>query len=137
MRLKSTPAMRWLTASAGIVAGVLVAPATAQGPELVMLDGLQGGAWDVRVRGEDAGSRVCLRTGRELIQIRHRADRCSRVVIEDGASAVTVQYSCPGNGYGRTTIRKETPQLVQINSQGIEGGVPFHFNAEARRAGAC
>ena len=137
MRLTPPSAVRPVAAIAALVAGVLVAPATAQAPELAMLDGLQDGAWEVRIRGEDAGSRVCLRTGRELIQIRHKADRCSRVVVEDGASAVTVQYSCPGNGYGRTTIRRETPQLVQINSQGIEGGAPFHFNAEARRTGGC
>ena len=122
---------------AGIAIGVLVAPATAQAPELVMLDGLQAGAWDIRIRGEDGGDRVCLRTGRELIQIRHRQHRCNRIVVEDAATAVTVQYSCPGNGYGRTTIRKETAQLVQINSQGIEKGLPFHFNAEARRSGGC
>ena len=137
MRLMPSSARRPVAAIAAIFAGVMVAPATAQAPELAMLDGLQDGGWDVRIRGEDNSSRVCLRTGRELIQIRHRGGRCSHVTVEDGASAVTVQYSCPGNGYGRTTIRKETPQLVQINSQGIEGGVPFHFNAEARRTGGC
>jgi len=122
---------------AGIALGVLVAPATAQAPELAMLAGLQDGGWDVRIRGQDGASKVCLRTGQELIQVRHKGERCSRVVVEDGANAVTVQYSCPGNGYGRTTIRKETAQLVQINSQGIEDGLPFHFNAEARRTGGC
>jgi hypothetical protein len=137
MRLKSSRAMRSFAAFAGILAGSVLAPAAAQAPELAMLDGLQEGGWDVRIRGEDGSNRVCLRSGRELIQIRHRAERCSRIVVEDKASEVTVQYSCPGKGYGRTTIRKETPQLVQINSQGIEKGLPFHFNAEARRAGAC
>jgi hypothetical protein len=137
MRLKLPPAVRPVAAIAGLVAGVLVAPATAQGPELAMLGGLQDGSWELHIRGEDGSSRVCLRTGQELIQIRHKADRCSHVTVEDGAASVTVQYSCPGNGYGRTTIRKETPQLVQINSQGIEGGTPFHFNAEARRTGGC
>jgi hypothetical protein len=137
MRLMIPSAMRPLAAVAGIVVGTVIAPATAQTPQLVMLDGLQAGSWDVRIRGEDGVSRVCVRNGRELIQIRHRADRCSRVVDQDGAASVTVQYSCPGNGYGRTTIRKETAQLVQINSQGIEGGLPFHFNAEARRTGGC
>lgn len=132
MRLMLACALRPLAA---IV--LLVSPAAAQGPELAMLGGLQGGSWDVRIRGEDGTSKVCVRNGRELIQIRHRADRCSHVAVEDTATAVTVQYSCSNRGYGRTTIRKETPQLVQINSQGIEGGTPFHFNAEARRTGGC
>ena len=59
------------------------------------------------------------------------------VVVEDGARDVTVQYTCRGNGYGRTHIRKETGTLVQIDSQGISGGKPFQFTAEARQTGRC
>lgn len=135
MRMKLSSAMRPL--AAGLVLGLLVAPAVAQAPELAMLDGLQDGSWEIRIRGEEGSRRLCLRTGRELIQIRHRQNRCSRFVVNDQAAEVTVQYSCPGNGYGRTTIRRETSQLVQINSQGIEDELPFQFNAEARRTGAC
>lgn len=102
-----------------------------------MLDGLSAGLWQINIRGEDTSKRVCLRTGRELIQLRHERANCSQFVVQDEASQVTVQYSCPGNGYGRTTIKRETSQLAQINSQGIEGGLPFHFNAEARRIGSC
>jgi hypothetical protein len=128
-------ALRLLGGLAVLFGAVL--PVVAQAPELAMLDGLQDGSWEIRIRGEEASRNICLRTGRELIQIRHQSERCSRFVVDDGATEVTVQYSCPGNGYGRTTIRRETPQLVQINSQGIEKNLPFHFNAEARRAGAC
>ena len=42
-----------------------------------------------------------------------------------------------GDGYGRTHIRKETNALVQIDSQGIAGGKPFQFTAEARQTGRC
>ena len=59
------------------------------------------------------------------------------LIIDDSASDVTVQYTCRGNGYGRTHIRKETASLVQIESQGISGGKPFQFTAEARRTGGC
>jgi hypothetical protein len=62
---------------------------------------------------------------------------CSRYVVEDGADKVTVQYTCRGNGYGRTSIRRETAGLLQIESQGVAGGLPFQFKAEARRIGAC
>lgn len=137
MLMKLPSRLRVPAIALGLAAGVLLAPAVAQAPELAMLEGLQDGAWDIRVRGEDGSNKVCLRTGHELIQVRHRGERCSRIVVEDAANAVTVQYSCPGNGYGRTTIRKETAQLVQINSQGIEKGLPFHFDAEARRSGGC
>lgn len=123
--------------SLAIGLGLFLAPASAADAELAMLSSLSSGSWEVRVRGEDGASRICVRNGRELIQIRHRRDTCSTQVLEDGVSSVTVEYSCAGNGFGRTTIRRETPQLVQINTQGFEGGIPFHFNAEARRVGGC
>ena len=57
--------------------------------------------------------------------------------VEDGAARLTVQYTCPGNGYGRTSIRRETDSLVQLESQGIHQGMPFEMTAEARRTGDC
>ena len=136
MQLKIYAGLRPILGAAGILAGLFVAPASAAGPELAMLDGLRKGSWEMRIRGE-APRRMCVRSGRELIQLQHKQSGCSRYVIDDKPGEVTVQYSCPGNGYGRTNIRRESPQLVQLNSQGIEGGQPFHFNAEARHVGAC
>jgi hypothetical protein len=49
----------------------------------------------------------------------------------------TVHYSCPGSGWGRTTVRVETPRLARVETQGIAGKAPFAFTAEARRVGAC
>ncbi|MEX0342468.1 MAG: hypothetical protein AB3N06_07770 [Erythrobacter sp.] len=111
-------------------------PALAQA-SLAMLDSLNRGGWEVRYRDGSGAQRICVRTGRELIQLRHRDNGCNRFVVEDGASDVTVQYTCRGNGYGRTHIRKESSGLVQIDSQGIAGGKPFQFTAEARQTGSC
>ncbi len=111
-------------------------PALAQA-SLAMLDGLERGGWEVRYRDGSSAQRICVRTGRELIQLRHSDSGCNRFVVEDEASDVTVQYTCRGNGYGRTHIRKETSGLVQIDSQGIAGGKPFQFTAEARQTGSC
>ncbi|HEX7709462.1 MAG TPA: hypothetical protein VF418_00855 [Sphingomonadaceae bacterium] len=102
-----------------------------------MLAGLADGAWELTFRDGTATDRICVHSGRELIQVRHRAAQCSRYVVDDKPNQVTVQYTCPGEGYGRTSIRRETGQLVQIDSQGIEKGMPFHITGEARRAGAC
>jgi hypothetical protein len=124
-------------AAAGLTFGALVAPAVAKAPELAMLDGLAGGSWELYDRDANSRDKICVRGGRDLIQIRHRAVQCSRYVVEDGPKSVVVQYTCPGDGYGRTSIRRETGQLVQIDSQGIENGMPFHLTAEARRVGAC
>ena len=116
---------------------VLALPALAQGNGLAMLGALAKGEWTIKFRDGTADRKICVRSGQELIQLRHRETGCNQFVVEDGAAKVTVQYTCPGNGYARTSIRRETPALVQLESQGIHGGLPFQFIAEARRTGAC
>ena len=110
-------------------------PAVAQAG-VSLLDKLERGAWEVRFRDGSGSRRICLRDGSELVQLKH-SGRCNRFVVEDGASQVTIQYTCRGNGYGRTSLRRETASIVQIESQGIESGEPFSFSAEARRTGSC
>lgn len=112
-------------------------PALAQSDGLAMLGQLAKGEWTIKYRDGTPERKICVRSGRELIQLRHTESGCSRFVVEDAAARVTVQYTCPGNGYGRTHIRRETGSLIQIESQGIESGTPFQFAAEARRTGSC
>jgi hypothetical protein len=109
----------------------------AQGDALGSLAKLQRGQWAVSSRDGGPSRTICLGDPAQLVQLRHAGSACSRYVVEDAADKVTVQYTCRGNGYGRTSIRKETNTLVQIESQGIAGGLPFQFKAEARRTGAC
>lgn len=126
-----------LIAAIGMVALGMTLPAAAQSDGLAMLGGLAKGEWTIKHRDGSEDRKICVKTGQELIQLRHSEAGCSRFVVEDGANKVTVQYTCPGNGYGRTNIRKETGALVQIESQGIASGLPFQFVAEARRTGSC
>jgi hypothetical protein len=122
---------------AGLAAGVAV-PAAGHRPALAMLNGLEAGRWELRMR--DAGAtveRICLPNAQRLIQLRHPGDACDRLIVDDAATEVTVQYTCRGRGYGRTHIRRETSRLVQIDTQGIADGLPFAFAAEARRVGDC
>lgn len=113
-------------------------PAFGQKPSLRMLDELEPGAWELRERDPGGSVRhLCLDSARRLIQLRHPGLSCSQVVVEDEADQVTVQYTCRGQGYGRTHIRRETNALIQIDSQGIVDGLPFAFAAEGRRVGAC
>ncbi|MEN7537529.1 hypothetical protein [Aurantiacibacter flavus] len=112
-------------------------PAAAQAPELAVLGTLDKGAWTVRVRPDGPTTRLCVRTGHEFIQLRHRQLNCDRFVVDDEPGEVTVQYTCRGHGYGRTSIRREGNRLVQLRSQGIEDGKPFSIEAEARYVGAC
>lgn len=109
----------------------------AKGPSLAMLDRLEPGLWDVRGRDEGANFQMCIDSGRRLIQLRHRQETCNRFVVEDTPGQVTVHYTCPANGYGHTVVRFENPRLAQLETQGIEDGLPFNFLAEARRLGGC
>ena len=137
MKLHPAARLRSAAIATGLLLGIFAVPGEAQAPVLAMLDGLQTGEWELRFRNGDAARRICVRNGRDLIQLKHREIGCNRYVVEDGASEVTVQYTCKGNGYGRTNIRRESSTLVQLESQGREGGSPFSFTAEGRRIGAC
>ncbi|WP_137752528.1 hypothetical protein [Sphingopyxis sp. L1A2A] len=124
------------TLAASAVAGATAVPA--QAPSLAMLDRLEKGSWQLRERGSDAVLQtVCVGDARRMIQIQHPRANCSRYIIEDTPNSVTVHYTCPGAGHGRTSIRSETNRLVQIDTQGIADGKPFSQAIEARRAGPC
>jgi hypothetical protein len=113
-------------------------PILAQAPSLQMLDKIDPGMWEVRVRdAAHSVRRLCLETGRPLIQIKHPNALCRSFVVQDESRFVTVHYTCPGAGYGRTQIRLENARLAQIESQRIAEGFPFDFTAEARRVGVC
>ena len=115
----------------------LAAPAFGGGPALAMLDRLDGGRWELRERVGSPPQSLCVANGRRLIQLRHPGAQCESFVLEDQPSQVVVQYTCPGHGYGRTRVRRETSRLAQIDSQGIVDGLPFEFSVEARRVGEC
>ena len=130
-----SPLMRCSLLALGL-AGAGAVPA--QTPSLAMLDRLEKGSWQLRERGKDAVLQtVCLGDARRMIQIQHPRANCSRYIIEDTPKSVTVHYTCPGAGHGRTTIRSETNRLVQIDTQGIAQGRPFSQAIEARRTGGC
>ncbi len=128
-----------LMAAASAMAISLVAPAAGQGQSLAMLDQLERGSWELRMRDTRlAPERICLRDGRRLIQLRHpQMGGCERLIVSDGPGEVIVQYTCRGRGFGRTHIRRETGRLVQIESQGVLDGLPFDVVAEGRRVGDC
>jgi len=119
------------------VTGVAMAAVAVQAADLAMLASLNKGGWTLRIRDDDSQQRICVRSGQEFVQLRHRQSGCSQFVVQDSANEVVVQYTCRGNGYGRTSIRRENNGLVQIRSQGIVDGAPFSISAEARHTGSC
>lgn len=99
---------------------------------------LQPGSWSLKEhRGGPTMKTLCISDPAELLQVAHENTVCSRFVIASEKSSVTVHYTCPGKGHGRTTLRVENPRLAQISSQGIAGQDPFNFDLEARRIGNC
>lgn len=129
--------LRKRTAIGAMIGGVVLAAGATQAAELAMLASLDKGEWTLRVRDDGSQQKICVRSGQEFVQLRHRQPGCSRFVVQDGANEVIVQYTCRGNGYGRTSVRRESSGLVQIRSQGIVDGAPFAISAEARRTGSC
>lgn len=125
------------TAALGAVAMFAVGASAANAPELAMLGSLNKGGWTLRIRDDGSQQRICVRSGQELIQLKHAQPGCSRFIVRDTAEEVVVQYTCRGNGYGRTSIRRESSGLVQVQSQGIVDGAPFSISGEARHAGGC
>lgn len=124
-----------------LAAVLLVSPAAfaLAGGKLIALASLEPGLWQLRDLDNKSGAAlsICASDPAMLMQVRHRGAECSHTVIANGASEATVHYSCPGKGFGRTSLRVETPRLVQIETQGISDQLPFASRYEARRTGAC
>lgn len=122
----------------GLALVAIAGTASGQRSSAGIADSIEQGSWNLRVRGGgEPERRVCMSSARDLVQLRHRGLACKRVVVSDGPTGFSVQYTCPGKGYGRTTVRKETARLLQFDTQGIENGLPFAFSGEARYAGRC
>lgn len=128
------------------VTGALFSTASVAGPAapsptirpVKALSTLQTGQWGIRSRDNPEANRsFCMADANALLQLRHPTNICSRYVISDGDREATVQYSCAADGNGRTSIRVETPRLVQVETQGVADQMPFAFSAEARRIGNC
>lgn len=117
------------------------AMAFAQGGDTSLLQSLERGLWQLRAVGGGpsgaAASQICLGDSSRLVQIQHGSTACTQYVVRSSPTAVTVSYSCKGQGQGLTTIRKESGKLIQIQSQGIRNNAPFSFSVEGRKTGTC
>lgn len=99
---------------------------------------LEKGRWTLTARNSASPvRRLCLGDSQQLVQVEHGHKACAQYIIENTPNVLTVHYSCEGAGNGRTTIRRETNRLVQIDTQGVHKGRLFDDHYEARRTGAC
>lgn len=134
-----------LTMACTVIAGLFIGaaaaasanPATAA-PPLLMSGLLEKGGWEISTpKSGTAPRRICLGNIQNFVQIEHGPAPCQQYIIDNHANTLIVHYSCEGMGYGRTTIRRETNRLVQIDTQGVHNGRLFDDRYEARRAGRC
>jgi hypothetical protein len=105
-------------------------------PGLGVLDQLERGRYELRQAGGETRS-ICLGDPNLLVQLEHEGLSCEREIMSGAKGSATVQYTCPGRGYGHTSIRIETPRLARIDTQGLADGKPFSYRVEARKTGPC
>lgn len=138
MRRMSISTLRIPVVLAGLLAAGSV-PAAEPDKPMMALAQLEPGLWEIRnVKNERARRRsICIGDATVLIQLEHRQINCSRLVITNGPTDLTVHYVCPYNGFGQTSLRVESPHQATLDTQGIVNNAPFAYRAELRRTGAC
>ena len=92
--------------------------------------------WQLDVKGSSP-KLMCVTDQIRLVQIEHDQPGCSRFVIANEPKSSTVHYSCQRAGWGRTTVRVQSPTLATIQTQGIAHNEPFDYSAQAHRVGVC
>ena len=97
-----------------------------------------GGLWEVGQSATGQGAKpTCIPSVVALAQWEHRGGRCTRVIISDTGNKAVVDYTCADGGFGDSKVTLITPRSLKIDTQGISGGLPFHYQRHARRVGDC
>ncbi|WP_051504068.1 DUF3617 domain-containing protein [Sphingomonas jaspsi] len=97
-----------------------------------------GGLWEVsrNAQGQNA-QRLCVPDPAALAQYEHLGQQCTRVVIADHGTQAVFHYTCADGGFGRSDVTLITPRTLRVDTQGINRGLPFHYQLHARRVGEC
>jgi hypothetical protein len=126
----------WAAFALAVVAVPVLA--LAAHPAADALAKLERGRWLVRSASQASLERaVCLGDPALLFQIEHGATGCTQQLVQGDGRGGTVEYVCPGRGFGRTSIRIETPTTAMIETQGFVDGRPFAYRATARKLSDC
>ena len=95
------------------------------------------GQWQLKEVDGDDSRALCIADPAAILQVVHPRAQCTRAVIESGPRAMTVHYTCPGAGHGRTTLTLRSGTSLRVQTQGMVGGAPFNYDFDARRTGDC
>ena len=130
--------MRWRFAA--LAAAALAAPALAlaAGRAADALAKLERGRWLIRSANQAALERqICVRDQAVLFQVEHGPNGCRQELVEEKENRATVEYVCPGRGFGHTSVRIESSKTATIETQGFIDGRPFAYRATARKLSDC
>lgn len=107
--------------------------------ELPALAQIERGRWQLAnpTETETPLDSICLGDPILLLKLEHPGIACSHEVVASAANSGSIHYTCPGRGFGRTSIRVETRRLVKIDTQGIANNHPFAYRVQARHVGPC
>jgi hypothetical protein len=126
----------WAALALALAAGPALALAANRAAEA--LAKLEHGRWLVRSASQASVDRaVCLGDPALLFQVEHGDKGCSQQLVKADERGATVEYVCPGRGFGHTSIRVETPTTATIETQGFVDGRPFAYRAVARKLSDC
>jgi len=98
---------------------------------------VEGGLYEIDRIGKGERPRLCIADPMVFASYEHRGKPCTRVVISDGPNGAVIHYTCPGGGFGRSTVKALTPRSLRVDTQGIADGAPFQYIFQARRVGDC
>jgi hypothetical protein len=98
---------------------------------------LESGKWSVKSSDGASPRELCLGDPVQLVRLEHSGLACRDESVAGEARGATIQYSCPGHGFGHTSLRIETPRVATIETQGLVDGRPFAYRATARKIGPC
>ena len=123
----------------GLAAAIACSGATLVAASLPRaLSPASGGLWEVSASANGHNpTRVCVPSPDVLAQFEHRNGRCTRTVVKDGGTTAQIHYTCADGGFGRSDMTLVMPRSLTIDTQGISGGLPFHYKLYARRMGDC
>ncbi|MDB5698635.1 MAG: hypothetical protein JWN69_1439, partial [Alphaproteobacteria bacterium] len=96
-------------AATAIASTAIAASPAKSGQPLAALSRLEPGLWQIRELNNDRAvpQSICIGDPAMLMQVKHSSAPCSMLVIANEADGATVHYTCPANGYGRTSLRVE------------------------------
>src|SRR4051812_39145507 len=94
-----------LAALAAAAAFPAVAVIAAGGDRLAQLE---PGKWTMEGSDGANARELCLGDPAQLVRLEHAGLACTHDSVAGDGRGATIQYSCPGHGYGHTILRIET-----------------------------